>query len=96
MSDERKIVGLDGKPVEPPAPKASSEVVSLLESLLDRARRGEIDGVAVCYTTPESGDQHLFQSCWCGPRITLLGTMARQMYALNRELDNNDGGHVFR
>ena len=96
MSDEApKIVGLDGKAVEPPG-EVNAGVVDLLERILAAARKGEIDGVAVCYTSPIPGeDDHTFLSAWHGPKITLLGAMTRQLYALNKTLDYRDTGHVF-
>ncbi len=45
MSDD-KVITIGGKPVQKPV---NEHVVSALESLLDRARTGEINGIAVVY-----------------------------------------------
>lgn len=95
MSDN-KIVGIDGKPVEPEAGKnwANEQVIDLLEKMLADARAKKIDSIAVAYTTPEPDGMHLFQSSWAGPRITLLGSLTRCIYALNAELNGYDRGNV--
>lgn len=92
-----KIVGLDGKVIERvdyKAPQYNADVVDLIESILEKARAGKVDGVAIMYTEPEATGQHLYQSSWQGPRITLLGAMTRALYAMNVDLDQSDRGNV--
>jgi uncharacterized protein YbbK (DUF523 family) len=98
VSDTPKIFGLDGKPVEPVNEKQEqykAEVVDLIEQILEKARSGQVDGVAILWTEPTADKQHLYQSSWQGPRITLMGAMARAMYAMNADLDKHDVGNIF-
>ena len=89
-----KVVGLDGKPVAAPV-QPHAGVVDLLERVLADAREGKIDSVVIAYTTPEPDGTHFFKSCWEGPQITMLGSIARAQYALNCSLDKQDKGDAF-
>ncbi len=94
MTDAPKVVGLDRKPVEVVEDgTVNHAVVNLLETLLAEARAGRIAGAAVAYCVDHEHDTE-FKSEWAGPKITMLGTLSRAVYAMNRMLDQTDHGQI--
>lgn len=85
--DNRSVVSLFGGPVTNHT--GDPALIALLEALLVAARSGEIIGMFACTIAPDMEDKTLriYNSTWQGPRLTLLGAMARCAYVLNCELD---------
>jgi hypothetical protein len=79
----KNVVGLHGRIPNPS--KAVSGVVSLLEQQLARARAGEITSVCIVYIEVDSVTQeNVHRTSWDGSRFTLLGALARAMFAINQ------------
>ena len=82
MSDD-KVVGLHGKVVEP---SFDSGVVSVVEDIYHQAKSGKVSGIAVVLLVDD--DQgHTVTSSWHGPRMSLLGALARITHKINNSLD---------
>jgi len=65
--------------------QANEDTVSLLEHMLDEAKRGEVESVAVAYVRSDRSIGHHWSSSYVG---TLLGSVSRLQYALNRAADD--------
>lgn len=81
-----------GKVTAMPGTKAQTHesVIDILEQMLERARNGEIDGLAVC----AYGEQGALRQHVVGDEIfTLLGVLsAEQAYLIGRFVDQ---GHTY-
>ena len=67
----------------PRAPAAG--VVSLLEDVLDRARRGEITDVAVVFTEPDGSTGNAFEAE--AMPLTMLGAIMRMVHRYQGWMD---------
>lgn len=60
-------------------------VVELLEDILDRARRGEITGVAVVFTEPDGSTGNAFEAE--AMPLTMLGAIMRMVHRYQGWMD---------
>ena len=84
-----KVVGLDGKAVDP-EPDYNTDVVSLLETALADAKKYKSFGVAICLINPsqeDSANKFDIDIYWHGGRLLLLSAASRLAHRLNIKCD---------